>query len=107
MLWALGVRHGLPSWRLQVSSLPGLRAGRPDVHSCAGWGCSGQGYTAQFPSRLFVIPWAVACKAPLSWDSLGKNTGVGSHALLQGIFRSEEMNLNLLYLLPCRQILYA
>ena len=32
-----------------------------------------------------VTPWAVARQAPL-WDSLGKNTGVGCHALLQGIF---------------------
>ena len=28
-------------------------------------------------------PWTVAHQAPLSWDSPGKNTGVGSHALLQ------------------------
>ena len=25
-----------------------------------------------------------------SWDSPGKNTGVGSHALLQGIFLTQE-----------------
>ena len=69
-------------------------------------GCSGQGHIAQFLSRVwrFVTPWSVACKAPLPWDSLGKNTGVGSHSLLQGIFRSREMNL---YLQPCRQILYT
>ena len=35
---ALGVSPCLPFWRLQVSSLPELRAGRPDVHSCAGSG---------------------------------------------------------------------
>ena len=27
-----------------------------------------------------------ACQASLSWNSPGKNTGVGSHSLLQGIF---------------------
>ena len=26
------------------------------------------------------------------WDSLGKNTGVGCHSLLQGIFQTEGLN---------------
>ena len=29
------------------------------------------------------------------WDSLGKNTRVGSHSLLQGIFRTQGSNLGL------------
>ena len=37
------------------------------------------------------------------WNSPGKNTGVGSHSLLQGIFLIQGSNLGLL---PCRQILY-
>ena len=37
------------------------------------------------------------------WDFPGKNTGVGSHFLLQGIFPTEGLNLGLQ---PCRQILY-
>ena len=37
------------------------------------------------------------------WDSLGKNTGVGCHALLQGIFLTLGSNPDLLH---CRQILY-
>ena len=36
-------------------------------------------------------------------DSPGKTTGVGCHALLQGIFRTQGSNLGLLH---CRQILY-
>ena len=36
-------------------------------------------------------------------DSPGKNTGVGCHALLQGIFPTQESNP---CLPPCRQILY-
>ena len=32
------------------------------------------------------------------WDSLGKNTGVGCHALLQGIFLTQGLNLCLLCL---------
>ena len=37
-------------------------------------------------------------------DSPGKNTGVGCHFLLQGIFLTQGSNL---YLLHCRQILYC
>ena len=37
------------------------------------------------------------------WDSPGKNTGVGSHSFLQGIFLTQGLNLGLLH---CRQILY-
>ena len=40
------------------------------------------------------------------WHSPGKNTGVGCHALLQGIFPTRGLNLSLLCLLHCRQILY-
>ena len=37
---------------------------------------------------LFCDPWTVACQAPCPWESPGKNTGVGSHPLLQGIFQT-------------------
>ena len=40
------------------------------------------------------------------WDSPGKNTGVGCHALLQGIFQTQGSNLSFLPLLHCRRILY-
>ena len=46
------------------------------------------------------------CKPPGSSvheDSPGKNTGVGCHALLQGIFLTQELNQGLLH---CRWILY-
>ena len=33
------------------------------------------------------------------WDSPGKNTGLGSHFLLQGIFLTQGLNPRLLYLL--------
>ena len=42
-----------------------------------------------------------------SWDSRGKNTGVGCHFLLQGIFLTQGLNPCLLHLLHCRQILYS
>ena len=38
-----------------------------------------------------------------SWNSPGKNTGMSSHSLLQGISLTPESNLGLLH---CRQILY-
>ena len=37
------------------------------------------------------------------WNSPRKNTGVGCHSLLQGIFPTQELNWGLLH---CRQILY-
>ena len=37
------------------------------------------------------------------WDSLGQNTGVGSHSLLQGIFPTQGLNPGLPL---CRMILY-
>ena len=36
--------------------------------------------------RFFVIPWTIACQAPLSMGFSRQNTRVGCHALLQGIF---------------------
>ena len=45
------------------------------------------------PTRLFC-----------PWDSPGKNTGVGCHSLLQGLFLTHGSNLGLL---NCRQILYC
>ena len=45
------------------------------------------------PARLFC-----------PWNSPGKNTGVGSHSLLQGIFPTQGLNLHLPH---CRQILYS
>ena len=42
--------------------------------------------------------------SPFHGDSLGKNAGVGCHALLQGIFPTQGSNLGLLH---CRWILYC
>ena len=49
--------------------------------------------------RLFATLWTVTHQAPLSLDFPGKNTGVGCHFLLQGIFLTQGLNLSLLYLL--------
>ena len=43
-------------------------------------------------------------RSSVNGDSPGKNTGMGCHALLQGIFQTQGSNLGLLY---CRWILYC
>ena len=53
---------------------------------------------------LFVNPWTVAHQAPLSMGFAGKNTEVGCHFLLRGIFPTQGWNP---YLLHCRQIYYS
>ena len=49
------------------------------------------------PVRLFASRQAVAHQAPQPRDSLGKNTGVGCHALFQGIFLTQGSNERLLH----------
>ena len=41
------------------------------------------------------------------WNFPSKNTGVGCHFLLQGIFPTQGLNPHLLCFLLCRQILYC
>ena len=53
--------------------------------------------------QLFATPWTVAYQAPGPWDFPGKNTGLGCHFLLQGIFPTQGSNTGLL---NCRQTLY-
>ena len=43
------------------------------------------------------------CSPPAFYDSPAKNTGVGCHFFLQGIFPTQESNQSLLH---CRQSLY-
>ena len=52
---------------------------------------------------LFAIQWTVAHQAPLSMGFPSKNTGVGCHALLQGIFPTQGFTPGLPH---CRRILY-
>ena len=39
-----------------------------------------------------LTPWTVALQAPLSMGFSRKNSGVGYHAILQGIFPTQELN---------------
>ena len=47
----------------------------------------------------FVTPWATARSLLCLWNSPGCHTGVGCHALLQGIFPTQGSNPRLLRLL--------
>ena len=48
---------------------------------------------------LFETPWIAACRLLCPWTFPGKNTGVGCHFLLQGIFLTQGSNPHLLCLL--------
>ena len=54
---------------------------------------------------VFATPWTVPHQSSCPWDSPGKNTGVGCHFLLQGIFPTQGLNPRLPRLLRRRQIL--
>ena len=45
---------------------------------------------------LCVTPWTVAHEALCPWNSPGKNTGVGFHAVFQGIFPTQRWNPHLI-----------
>ena len=49
--------------------------------------------------QLFETPWTVTYQVPSPLDSPGKNTGMGCHALLQGILLTQGPNACLLRLL--------
>ena len=53
--------------------------------------------------QLFATPQTVAVRFLCTWNCPGKNTGVDSHSLLQGIFQALGSNPGLLH---CLQILY-
>ena len=78
--------------------------GRQILYFCATWASPLLGVCAQSHSTLCDPP--VDCSLPGSsvhGDSPGKNSGVGCHSLLQGIFPTQGLNPGLPH---CRQILY-
>ena len=50
---------------------------------------------------LVVTPWTVTHQAPLSMKFSSKNTRVGGHSLLQGIFLTQGLNPGVPH---CKQI---
>ena len=53
--------------------------------------------------HLIATPWTIAPRPLCPWDSPVKNTGVGCHSLLQGIFLTQGLNS---CLPSCRQTIY-
>ena len=71
------------SQALQVDSLPSEPPGKPRKCQCCAWSLS--------PVRLFAAPWTRSPPGSSAHgDSPGKNTGLGCHALLQGIFQPRD-----------------
>ena len=58
---------------------------------------SGVGGLVVKSCSTLATAWTVACRAPLSMGFPGKNTGVGCHFLLQGIFLTQRWNPGLLH----------
>ena len=56
--------------------------------------------------QLFATPWTLPIRLLCPCDSPGNNTGMGCHALLQGIFPTKESNPSLLCLLHWQECLY-
>ena len=56
--------------------------------------------------QLFATLRADPVRLLCPWDSPGKNTRVGCHALLQGLFPTQGWNLRFLQLLHCRILYY-
>ena len=85
---------------------PNPLKGKKEKHMDLGFGCL-HPVNAMLSHFSHVWPSVtlrpIAHQAPQSMDSPGKNTGVGCHAIFQGIFLIKGMNAHLLH---CRQILY-
>ena len=56
--------------------------------------------------QFFITLWTIQpTRLFCPWASRGKNTRVDCHFLLQGIFLTQGLNLSLLHLWHCRQVL--
>ena len=79
-------------------------SGPQEIHS---WDATTIPWVSEWKSLgcvwFFVTPWTVATRLLCPCNSPGKNTGVGSRSLLQGIFPTQGLHPGLPH---CRQILY-
>ena len=99
-MWQYLVTHLLPlfGWEMleaQVASLSCHLVSLPDTAPTVKWSDSRSVLSNSLRSHG-LKPARLLCP----WNSPGKNTGVGCHSLLQGIFPTQ------VGLPPCRQILY-
>ena len=89
-----------------VVLLGSIRKYQPPSYLFPGVGPRAGGGLVSQSCPILVTPWTVARQVPCPWDSPGKNTGVGCHFLLEGIFLTQGSNPGLLRLLHCSWILY-
>ena len=78
-----------------------------DINIWASWVKGTQDFFALFRNFFVKSEIISNCSPPgFSVHGIfpGKNTGMGSHSLLQGIFSTQGLNSSLLH---CRQILYC
>ena len=76
---------------------PGVRWPRLDLSSATQWTCHSLSHLVVSSSLWPYEPHPSRLLCP--WDSPGRNTGVGCHALLQGIFLTQGLSSCLLCLL--------
>ena len=92
-----------------ISSLVGLSFWRRANHNDV-WAPRGLRYSRRrcpHAGMLFATPWSVACQSPLCpWNFPDKNTGVGCHFLLQGIFPTQHRICVSCISCTSRQVLY-
>ena len=102
-------------WQPTPALLPGKSHGWRSLVGCSPWGRTESDMTEVTQQQqqqllshvqLFVTPGLQPTRVLCPWDSPCKNTRMGCHSLLQGIFPTHVSNLHLLCLLHCRHILY-
>ena len=59
--------------------------------------CGGGGGLVTKSCQTLVTPGTISLQIFCLWDFPGKNTGVGCHFLLQGIFLTQELDSGLLH----------
>ena len=72
--------------------LPGETQGWGSLVGCRLWGRLMGGGPFPGGPELETLPANAEVNQASLWNSPGKNTGVGSHSLLQGIFPKQESN---------------
>ena len=102
VIMIVGIWSRLRKWSLAVRG-QGTKAMTQTCGSGVCQGCAGLVYVrAKLLQSCPTLCDPMDCSPPGSsaqWDSPGKNTGVGCHALLQGIFLTQGSNPHLLCLL--------
>ena len=113
-------------WQPTPVILPGKSHGQRSQAGYSPWGSKRVGHTEQLSdNKTYSQAHSALCSAvtpvspnsvqpcgpeptrlPCPWNFSGNNAGVCCHFLLHRIFRIQGLNLHLLCLLHCRQILY-